>query len=1571
MDETLSLNEDLICDHNQEVTVQETLVLIDHISDGPLSAFFLDESTIRVNLPGLHYTNCSSVDSYTLTPVSHGVEVGVLSVAINLSYSSEGTTCDVVSTNQANLYGATYGLALGDFLHVAGSIAQVVGASNTGTHWEVLIDRPLSGSDSWVASKGVTQVDLKLSKPTKGTTYSLKLSGLYYRSPKEPFVCNPLLLEADNVFGPKLTEVNVLADGTLLVRFSSPMNQDSTNLTRPEVYTILGDTAVQVVRVRSLDSQTVVLETLGLRYGSYVLTANAVTLVDQSLNTLDSTFSALPFTGVDPEKNRSIFTDRGPITKREDVLQSGLSVEMSGPNELTISDGSFDSTHVGLMLRLSGVDLSGSYRVISAPEPKVLKLAASFSSFDGSSTSWELVDPRSGMLADSPSDVTVLINGVGVTPERVIGLRGQIVLPIIPEPTDTVTVDYNWISNPTVEFRSLNSPEFRLNSWNRDSHDTGQSRRYRYNLVTVRPGDYQALDTRVLSPSPQQRGLKYRGFEREYSNLRNDSSRLRLNTPQHKISYPKRNRILTEVSVFYESDTLPELSTPVWVKSGSGSATTSIGVLTTQNTLGSPLIWVQDLDLTFDNVFALAWRGGVPAVAAKDGVWSGLVVGYSDEYKSYLLGFLEDSLGTKYLGFLLGGSQDRLEDLDSWRGATDSNLIEFDWSVLHSYRLFKTATGVVSLYLDGGVVPSLEITDDRAPNLNELGSPLSQVQGVVFGHASQIAVATANWDFVRYSVKPLRSEETALATFVSYEGDSLPERDTAPWTPIGYQGTATLVSDSRLLLETTSATDQEVGLISGDFKSYSKLEPLLTTASEVAVDVGIQVLSSTGGADPYAVTFGIVDADRLLQVSLVSSEPSPVLSYGGRLLPESFGDYAWSSVGSQPARMVGRTLRIEDSSDTDGKVYFCEDSEAPLSSNRVLHSSFDYAFESRVDVISYITDLDGFAGVYFQVYDGLRSVGLMFTEVLGVKYLEFQSDGSSLTVPVSFVYDWSDGSHSYLLRKSASGDLVSLFVDGSFVGSTAYSSFTIPVPSNEGQLTFGSATPISTGSVSVVDWYSCNAWRYTESPRFVGIWKGTETSSLLDFHIASRVEGNASIQANTLEDLHADFIAAGVTSGQLLAIDSGFNRGVYAISNVVSSTVLTVASTWTKSPSEVHYSVLQETDWSNPIRLRLSKGDTGQVTLTDLASGTALVSLDYSSPAIPRAEGSIFETVTAGLPAVCFGSYSGPALSRSLWDYVRYGITSSAFDGYIVPPHQVLNQWNIMESPERLTTQVAHVLTSFKSSSTGITPNTYPDFLDNTAVEAHTLLNEGTPLMPLTQSTNYREPVSSRIYSSSLNNPKALLNSSTFRLNDPTFAYVLEIPPGVLYSSLQVIESTEGSQGRIAPFYDNYAPRLGAINYTTNTCLGYSGSILPENDLSSGTPWRRNSTDPTQVQASTDGTSLHYGTLGPTQTAYLNDTPLPDAPSLQTTATFRLRLEQDGSAGLGDSQVRFGLSAPGMTVGIGFVTDALGERSVQVFDLKSNVVLGYATFDYLDGQYHTYRITRDPCAKLVQVTVDT
>lgn len=1581
----------------------------------------------------------------------------------------------------------------------------------------------------WFHISGVQGMVFKtrLSPGTKfraGAKYRFSIKNLFTRWPRQPFFVRAILFTVPAtgiVEQPRVRHVKYLNDaGMLVVTYDQPMRVDDENFANADDYVISGPTTVAVKRAFSLNDTQVALELLGIGDGAYTLTVSSATPTDVAGNPLDPTFNTAIFVASIPLTNKSVFTDRGPIAKPPLTLQSGTNATLDTFTDVALPGAALTSSEVGMYLTLAGSTLNdGTYRisaVISGTQARLSNTAFALPDANSGSITWTVFDPQTGLIADDPGDVVVRVNGTPVTPLAVVGLLGQVILASAPLPTDDVKVDYSWCCNPNVEIRRLNSKEFRLNSWNRDRgfpHDPTQHK-YRYNNTLIRPSDFEPLDMGATLVQPEQRELHYRAFERAYTPVLNDPTLLLLNTPHHKIAYPPPSRRISEEFVAYEGIGLPEaLTTDPWSRVGAGQASSASGVLTIQDDVtgvfptGEPVFWTRPIDLTFRHVFAMSWRFSLDLVTTLEGVFTGIAAGYSDENIAVVVGFLDDG-GTKKIGLLKLGSGDDPSAVSAWTGGIDvgdnptSAPVDFDWSVLHSYRLLRDLNGTIKIFVDGDVVEILRATPDEMPLLEEVNAAFDTVQGAFFGSLSRPAETTSTWDFVRYLTLPTNPQQTLPSSFVAYEANVVPEQDPKPWTPVGFHGTESIISSDFLLLEATSATDEAtadaVGDIGGDYKGFIRMEPLLTVASEVIYDADVQLVTQTHGVSPHGLMMAVDDGNRLMQLCFFPDRATPKFSYGGRSLPEDFSPTAWTALGGETAEMAGRILRITDANVGDGKVYSIDDTEAVVltsasatmsglalfyqdgdtttidgktytfqnvltdvdgnvqntgavaatltnlfnainltgvpgvdyatsmtahtsvtatattaisitvtaitpgllgnlilvsntiggvdwdgptlsggsdGNTRVVSASLDYLLEARLKVVSYTVDGSGFAGAFAQVFDDTRSVGILLQEDTSVKYVAFHADGVTGAL-ARFAFDWGDGAfHTYRISKSTSGNLVSLFIDGAFVGSETYSSFAAPPPNPIGQISWGSTTPASSGSLSVVEWAYVNVWRLRSDLRhYVGLWRGSDDDSLLGYHLPLKTAGRgATVSGNALGDGNADFVAASVATGDLLIVDAGPNRGVYEVAVVVNGQNLTLTTVLPSTPSLVDYRIAKETDWTTAHKYRIARDSTGTVSVLLDAETAPIIQVGYNSIDLPSSGLGMVRTLSNGLPAMVFGSFDAENLAQSLWDYVRYGIIKSVTELRIVPHHEVLNQWNVMASPEHLFTSIAHDHTDFKSSSTGIPPKKDPDFMRDSGLTAYTLLNEDTPLVPSTQTFQVRRPFPIQETVSGLNRPEDVLNNDgDFTLNDGALRFRLIVPDDVLYSCLDVIEQTTGDEGLIHPFDDfQCGPDWGTIYYQDDVCLAYDGSVLPEVDPTASTPWELVSDAPAEVSASAFSGILTYSTSGVgTRSVYRNNSPLPDAPSLETEARFIMKVLADSTLGTADSQIRIGMSAPGLTVALGFVTTPTAERYVLVLDLNSGAIVGSASFDYLDGAFHTYRIVRNPSAGTVRVFID-
>jgi hypothetical protein len=914
----------------------------------------------------------------------------------------------------------------------------------------------------------------------------------------------------------------------------------------------------------------------------------------------------------------------------------------------------------------------------------------------------------------------------------------------------------------------------------------------------------------------------YRAYERKYTAALNNSDLLRLNTPKNRIAYLPLARKLSEVSVTYDCDVLPEtdLVAP-WVRNGTGAASIVDGdLVVVDNTsgpypTGQPFYWTREVDLSFKNIYAATWRMKVDATVP-DGVFTGISTGWSDNSKVVVLGYLLEG-GVRKIGFLKRGSGNTLSLINSWSGGLDSNgnptgtPVSFDWSIYHSYRFLKDTNGVISLFIDGEAVETLQVTEDQLPLLEELDATFNQVQNIFFGSLSREATNRSTWQFVRYLILPTDATQSAPFVDVSYGQPPpltvLPEDFSKPWTPIGYHGNENLVTTGpnvELILDSTSYTSSQSSLIGGDFRGFTRIEPLLSVSSSVVLDFGVSLRTYTHGITPNAVMAAIDDGRFLVQVCFFPTQAQPKVSYPGRSMPQDATPEPWVSLGGASAYMIGRTLRIEDASVSDGRLFSINDLAPTGSPNRIFESTTDYLFEFQCAVISFVQDgtPEHFCGVTADVFDGSRTIGVMLNEDGSSNpQVSFHSDGVVIT---SFPFNWKDISkHTYRVTKNTTADLVVLFVDNAILGSTPYTSFSVAggVPT----LSFGSTTQASVfQSKSVVDWYYVNGWRGqpgTGVRGYVGLWKGSDPNSLLGYYLPTKASGIANTISNVITDLTADFISDLVQPGDDLIIDEGDNRGVYEIIAPVTSETLYLANPLPQPGEAISkYRIPKETDWTNEHSYQILRDPTGFVGLFQDSSLTPLIRVEYDYRTLPSSSVGLPSSINRGLPSVSWGAFDSANLSQTAWNFVHYAITTSPIEVKIVPPHQVSNQRNVMASPEHLFGTLPHAHTQYSSASTGV-PYQWAAYVSDPSVRAFTKLNEGTPPVPLTQTFKKSRRVTISVPPTGFGD--SIFGSDSFGAgNLPSRTITVPASTGSLYNNIEIIEKTSGEGDLLSAFSD-------------------------------------------------------------------------------------------------------------------------------------------------------------------------
>jgi hypothetical protein len=1131
---------------------------------------------------------------------------------------------------------------------------------------------------------------------------------------------------------------------------------------------------------------------------------------------------------------------------------------------------------------------------------------------------WTMFDPRVGRIADDPSDVSVKVNGVPASVDAVFGLLGAVVLTTKPSASDSVTVDYGFMSNIPVRMSRTNSPEFGLNQFGNGNFAGLPQHRYRSRSYLL---DADRLAQEVSSPfQPRRVGWKYKALQRSYTACLNDPNTLLLNVPSNKTAYPVLFETVSETTVRYDPVTLPQSSTDPWILEGVGSFTlapggselTVVDLSSASGPTSRPPFFTHSLNLQFDCITSAAFRAKVGVDETDnlllDGANTGVGFGLSDGAKVALFGFivtkatnlssaisLANQLKAKFGAHLVLTGTHRPDDPSSAVDVVDAtslqslvilinrikklyndhlakgpvtvhqvadtvnavatadaedeataialvnelydaynaHLTEFgvhyvddafnamaparqvgiltsrgypefdtswnshavDWTEYVTYRIMREPDGRVSLFLSGFVDPIATVAHEDLPLTSSMDLRLDPMQQVFFGSVGAQTTSTSKWAFIRVQVTPLDANQLADNKSVSYVPAYVPELDpAAPWITIGSSGFdrttgAALISDS------TASADQSIvddlGMTTGAYKGYLRLEPILSQTSTIAVEFSASLgywthsldnraagvflddglfsthfvflqatptpatvtgtspepfgiaanetlILAVGDALPVTIQFPapvttaagaaavinaalgftfattvssgfpvstfikftdnvvganskfqLIGGDALVKLGLspgtffgLDSNPEPKVSWFG----EDFPDYSfpvWSRTGDQTSELLNRTLRITDASTDDFRTYVMATS---LFTAPVLSATGDWKCDFRMQVISYVpgsqvatgTNLR-FAGALVNLDEGPLGKNVEVqtaVDHLGNPYLNvlsYDAPTDSMVSMAEYPFAWNDGKvHSYNVYTSKVAGLILVLADNVVLGTFPYAS--LKAGFNGPSISFGSgANPASNADL-------------------LSAMSSVDWSSVCVFR-----DGKVS-----------DSLAP-----------SRRYVGVYGGGD----------------PSLLSSYYVHQIDWTVPHTYRLVRDPVHGVSVFVDGGDIPVISVNYDPLKLPPSSSSFLKGVTEGRNSIAFGGFNPFEISRTVWNFIRYSLGRITLTDRVIPPHQVLNQSNVIASPEHLRTNLAHVHHGFQVYSGG-TP--LDDFLADENLKAESELNEGLAPVPLTQNLETR-----------------------------------------------------------------------------------------------------------------------------------------------------------------------------------------------------------------------------------------
>lgn len=734
----------------------------------------------------------------------------------------------------------------------------------------------------------------------------------------------------------------------------------------------------------------------------------------------------------------------------------------------------------------------------------------------------------------TPNDVKVWVDGKPREVVNVIAIKGLIYLKSPVKSGSEVKVEYFYTKNPTLFFKEIQQgvevldneeqKAYTFNTWN--SSETPHP----YSIVY---GPETNLDQPLL------RGYRYTALEHVYSATLNDPNNLLYNEPPFMRLAPM-SRDLTSKQVFFEGNSNPSNG---WKTHGTPPAVPEFeddlfviedSSVSADLVNSDPLFYSYPMDLSYPHVSNVVSRLRLDTYT-KVGEFTGTGFGYSTSSRLVLAGLL-DIGGFKTIGILsnrgdethwqsynglkaivaprdvngvlrndrllihsnltlsygdrisVGGSVYEVGTFQQGSTSTVFEIIlttemsvqgevqiflEVDHSEITTYRINKNDLGSVQVTVNGSVAPSASIVDSELPAPNEIFE-LLEINSLFFGSVSRQAANRSCWDYARYNIIPLYPEETSNGVSVHQTYEHLPETDLQhPWTVIDNQGYSTILPGNYLLME-------QAGRISNSSNTYARIEPLLTSRSQVSLTTRLKVNSFSEGIPAFVsvvdnekeLTLGFFGEPSSLPPRNITDAASFIATKGnypeqvpnatsGLIVPQrfssannvehfrlsysgtkSFQDEGWTVSGHFVSKHTDRYHTISKDSNEKAEAYV-------VLPNPNQHSHLSYSFAARLRFKESFTDAQGLASPILSIKDSYQDLRIGFyDDGFGNEKVVFVDSHGQILVdhafnPIGADFTWNDGKfHTYKVRRNFSAIL--LYIDGVVKASPSTSDLGIP-----------------------------------------------------------------------------------------------------------------------------------------------------------------------------------------------------------------------------------------------------------------------------------------------------------------------------------------------------------------------------------------------------------------------------------------------------------------------------------------------------------------------------------------------
>lgn len=757
---------------------------------------------------------------------------------------------------------------------------------------------------------------------------------------------------------------------------------------------------------------------------------------------------------------------------------------------------------------------------------------------------------------------------------------------------------------------------------------------------------------------------------------------------------------------------------------------------------------------------------------------------FNSHIESQTYHFRSDSENTcglvKQIGILKSSV---LESPSSWEA------FQSDWTNISTIRLERNTSGRIQLFISGDVNPMVTVEKDDLPLSSDVDIELPLFESVFFGSVGDESTSKSRWDRIRITNTPDLSHQFIRSKEVEYDATVLPQLSMQnAWTPIGLSGSSWI--QSGLVVDNTAFTSEETlsdyGLSTGNYQGFVRVEPILSSDVVTVIDMtarvqswtysignralglfvnykdlsvpfvflqsdplpgsvlgsieepfnilagesiglsvdsgptrnitfsgpatsaldvtneinsqfGTAIASVQGGRVKFQSTnFGPESCVSILSGTVTTkigilpgtyfgseNNPEPRISYSGSTFPDS-DTPQWVKTGSGESLMLGRNLQITDLDQNGFTCYVQSDSKLV---NPILNRNADWKLNFRVRVDSHVQSsspiISGsslyFCGVVVSLEEesGKLVDFHLSKSSSGIPYVSiygFNPMTSELESLAEYVFNWNDGQfHTYNLYTNKESDLVMVLADNQLLGTFNYSSLS-ESDGISGSIMFGTGSnDVSNGPMM--------------SARSVSTWE------------------NVSIFRDS----------------KVSDASSSFKRYV---------------GIWNgKDPSKIESYSVHQIDWSSNHTYRLVIDPNNFVGVYVDGDPDPSISVPFDSLNLPETKNTFLDKVTGSRTAIAFGGFDPQQISRSVWSEVSYSCKKRGQPEDLIPPHQVLNYYNTISSPDHIFSNIQHSHYGFKISSSGV-PN--DEFMNNSQVASYTKLGEGIAPIPATQNLENR-----------------------------------------------------------------------------------------------------------------------------------------------------------------------------------------------------------------------------------------